>query len=206
MLITKVPIQALLHVQNFQLRNVEFDLERHIKEKAYCSVIHCKPKRALWTSDYVEPIEEIPWVAHLGRYSSAKFAQVYMGRWLYKIYPKQNVRVFEIRNFKDYLELPLSIVKKRIRYKKLKRLGYDGIHFLGDARKNSKFSKNNKTEYHAFNDTMIAVDCDSYVWFNTKWIDRIELVGQNFHFAPSYTTIKNHDLRPSFDIVTTKNF
>lgn len=184
MIVHTIPIQALMHSKDFSIDHVQFDLSKGGTKKLKFpeNLFHYKPKEALYTSNYVEPIDNIPWLKYLTWQANGS-ACLRNRDCLYKITPKKNRKVYEVGCLNDYADMPLN-KKFYPRFKELQRMGFDGIHICGDARKalygNRRYTPN---FYNSFVEFHIAYGCDTWVWFNTDWIEDI-----------SHPTIVNVDL------------
>lgn len=123
MIKTKILPQAIVHKPEFNLNDVEFDLSQNR------SGIN-KPVKALWSSTYREPVENISWVNWCiseNFYDKNKSV-------LYKITPKKDfeAKIYTIFTKNDYLSLLLpkcsvNGIGNFIDYKALKNEGYHGL-------------------------------------------------------------------------------
>lgn len=173
------PVQAIVHGPDFDLSKVKFNLKT-----SFCD----KPETALWTSTYQDDFSEIGWIKwNMGEGPLDTFKNC-----LYKVVPKDGVRLYEINSEEDVtscrlpkLDGPSAIArffgfqKERqftegfIDYQALAKRGYDGLHVTEDG----------AWLGHSFGDIsektiriMCSFDCESTVWFHTDWIESIELV------------------------------
>lgn len=173
-----MPIQAIVYGPDFDLSKVKFDLKTNHVDK---------PKSALWTSTFQDDLREIGWI----KWNLWEDCQL-LKDCLYKVVPKEGVRIYELNSEEDLtscrlpkLDGPSSIArffgfdKEReltegyIDYEALAKRGYDGLHVTWDAARlgHSFGNVDQKTI-----DLLYCFDCESTVWFNTNWIDSIELV------------------------------
>jgi len=164
MIIKNISIQAMLHVINFDMKNAATILENiHLRNK---------PEKALWTSTWKEPIEEIGWI----KWSIREDFSMPGHNTLYKVYPKKNLKIYEIDKLEDYLssDLPkfLFLDYYLIDYKKLKEEGYDAVHFTDNG---AYLGHNFNIDWNIMT-VLNGIDCESTVWLNNHQIDHIEKI------------------------------
>lgn len=156
-ILKSVNLQAMVHYADFDLSKVCFDLNETFANK---------PRKALWTSDWNNNIEEIAWIEW------AKWEDFQIKEFLYKVVPKEKVKVYEVSSYEDYYskKLPKTGNYKNINYVELQERGFDGF----------RVTRSGAWLGHNFGDRGVlqlnAFDCESTVWFNTNWIKTIEKI------------------------------
>ena len=152
-----VPTQALVHRKDFDFHNCVFNLDN-------AGIEMNKPEEALWTSEYREPWDGIPWLKWCDDWDF----WMERGEVLYKITPKKNLKVAEINTADDYRNIAGNSF---IDYHGLKKQGFDGLHFTQRAALlGQKFSLG----VSSLCDLLYAISYESTVWFNADWIEKIE--------------------------------
>lgn len=173
-----IPPQAIVWSSDFDLQKVKFDLKTNFADK---------PMQALWTSTYNDDFTKIGWIYwNLGQGGEL------LKDCLYKVTPKEGVRIFEVDSESDLQSSRLPKVEKRpfvkrlfgidkerdtvegfIDFSTLAKRGYDGLHVTANAaRLGHAFGLVDKKTI----DSLYCYDCESTVWFNTNWIESIELI------------------------------
>ena len=158
--------QCLLMVRDFKPMNAEFILAtNHVKNK---------PIKALWTSTMEKNLEDVGWLSYSYSMERSKDKNS-----IFKIKPKDDVRVLVIENANEYMnEVPL-IEDHTNAYRN--RMGYvinyeeiskycDGVHFTEAAAALGHCSFNRRIPWWV-SDSLNCIDCESTVWFNSDWID-----------------------------------
>jgi hypothetical protein len=134
-----------------------------------------KPTRAIWTSEYDEDLNNVGWIEWC-KWNKPEWLDGY----LYMIYPKPGIKVYEINDVDDYTSSELVKLDRPgmlyIDYQAMADKGYDGIHFTFAA----------SLLGHSFMDIPInittalnPIDCESTVWFNMNWVDRVDMLSNN---------------------------
>ena len=153
-------LQALIHDKDFDLKKCQFDLTPHFNGK---------PKKALWTSTYIDKESISSW------YLWCCMEDFELKDCLYLIEPKSNIKVVELNDVEDLLDLPTVRVFNQVTldFERIAKRGYFGIHLT----KEGFWSIKDLSIYH-LNSVVSSFwgwDCESTVWFNTDWINEIWL-------------------------------
>ena len=178
MIVNKIPIQAILHHSTFNLDKVKYNLKPR-----KCGAN--EPIKALWTSKFQTPIENIEWVKYCLSHKNYRKGS---HTCLWKLYPKEefDLKVYQIDTIEDYENPLLSKIEndqeikdlypidsKMINYEEMFNLGYHGIWFTENM---------TRLKYENFSEKlgniplmMTSKLADSIVWFTTDWIGKIEL-------------------------------
>ena len=166
-----IPVQTIVLKEEFDITKPIFNLENN-------EWIN-KPAKALWTSTFEENIKDISWID----WAEFNFPKI-LGNYLYKLYPKESTKIYTINTPEDYFSDELikfdgregecpRYLRNLIDYKKMKDLGYNGIHFTWQgAALGHGFNNFDNGLFHVLN----SIDVESTVWFDTDWIDHTELI------------------------------
>ena len=160
--------QIIMHCKEFDPNKAEFDLTPGITGK---------PAKAMWSSTMEDPLIETGWLEW--SYYEDFFVDGHKS--VFKVVPKKDVKVLTI-NSKDDIDKYLPLIENRFQqiyfdYTKLAK-EYDGINFTLGA------ISLGKTSYPGFGIpmwlymTLNALDCESTVWFNNKWIESYTYIGE----------------------------
>ena len=175
----EIPPQALVHISNLDISKAVFDLA--------IQSVNNKPKQALWTSDWKDNILVQGWINWNCFVYEGYSKNALLEECLYKVYPKKEVKVFELATLEDLEKMPKIDIKevfndedvdfispfysKFFNYQALKDQGYDGFHITAEA-----------ASHHSslgLSSLLYNFDCESSVWFHLDWIDHIELADGN---------------------------
>lgn len=156
-IVSYLPTQLIVHSSDFSVKNVMFDME---------VVFTNKPRSALWTSTaYFNDYGRISsdWIA----WCKSEDFEVIGHATKYLLVPTSTICICEIDSWDDMLNLPLlekqpdilssndaRYLEHLVDFKTLSTM-VDGLHYT------------NKTRIFS------CYDCESTVWFNTKWIQSI---------------------------------
>ena len=182
----EIPPQALVHINNLDIKQAVFNLT--------INSINNKPKQALWTSNWKDNILESGWI-HWNCFVYEGYSKnALLENCLYKVYPKKEVKVFELATLEDLEKMPKVDAQKAFdgedeeyippfysnffNYKALKDQGYDGFHITAEAANHSGLGLNR---------LLYNFDCESSVWFHLDWIDYIETIDDNL-----FETLKDY--------------
>lgn len=150
--------EALVMYSNFDIKKVRFDFKVTFVNK---------PRIALWTSTWNSNYKEIPWIEWCLR------ERFDMNETLYKIISSKTLKIYQIDSADDYEDSSLpKDTEDFIDYNKLKELGFDGLHIT----RNGSCLGHDFTYKKAMK--LNGFDCESTVWFNTDWIDNMEVIGR----------------------------
>lgn len=155
-----IRIQALIHDKDFNSDNCQFNLTSHFNGK---------PKKALWTSTYLNPEEISDW------YLWCKEEEFELRDCLYLIKPKENIKVLELNSIEDLVKLPTVRLFNQVilDFNLIAKRGYYGIHLTRYGLSNIRGLSINYP--NSVISSFWSWDCESTVWFNTDWIERIWL-------------------------------
>lgn len=159
-------VQALIHDEDFNPDNCQFDLASHFNGK---------PKKALWTSAYLNLEEISDW------YLWCRAEEFELRGCLYLIEPKENIKLLELNSIEDLVELPTVRLFNQVilDFNLIAKRGYSGIHLTGgllfDIRRN--MIRRPSILVDSVAESLYSWDCESTVWFNTDWINKLGLVG-----------------------------
>ena len=143
-------LQALIYDKDFDLKKCQFDLTPHFNGK---------PKKALWTSSYIDEESISSW------YIWCCMEDFELKNCLYLIEPKSEIKVLELNNAEDLLDLPTVRVFNQVTldFERIIKEGLWSIKDLSIYYLNLVFS------------SFWGRDCESTAWFNVDWINRIWL-------------------------------
>jgi hypothetical protein len=120
-----------------------------------------KPTRAIWTSEYDEDLNNVGWIEWC-KWNEPQWLDGY----LYMIYPKPDIKVYEINDVDDYTSSELIKIDRPgmlyIDYQAMADKGYDGIHFTINAAMIGHTSGDYSMELY-------CIDCESTVWLTKNW-------------------------------------
>lgn len=169
-----MPIQSVVFGPDFDPSKARFDLQ---------TAFNNKPEKAMWTSTFNPDVRKIAWISWNLREDAGMLKSC-----LYRLIPKKSLKVYEIDTVADWLSRRLpkiespSMLKEfffgpafnegYIDFETLKKRGYDGVHITSNA---ASLGHNFDIDHKI----MLALSCydvESTVWFNTTWIDKVELV------------------------------
>ena len=171
--VNEIPLQAVVHNSYFSLDKAVFNLKPRGGSVS-------EPRKALWTSKYETPIDNMEWVHYCRTHKNYNKGS---HTCLWKLYPKEtfNLKVYKIDSLDDYLSKELSKLDTKdsnmsypeIDYEEMNRLGYHGVWFTGNI---TKFKYKDINKLGNLPVLMYSKIRDSIVWFTTDWIGEIELV------------------------------
>lgn len=172
-----MPVQSVVFGPDFDPSKAKFNLQTTFANK---------PERAMWTSTFNPNVRKIAWIKwnieeDVGMLQSC----------LYRIVPKPAIKVYEIDTVGDWINrrLPKIDTPSRLKqflfgpilnagfidFEALKKRGYDGVHVTSNAAALGHNVEIDRKIMLALN----SYDVESTVWFNTTWIDKVELVTDN---------------------------
>lgn len=169
-----MPIQSVVFGPDFDPSKARFNLK---------TAFNNKPEKAMWTSTFNPDVRKIEWI----RWNLDEGTTM-LKSCLYRLIPKKNLKVYEIDTVADWLSRRLpkiespSMLKEfffgpalnagYIDFEVLNKRGYDGVHFTSNAAALGHNCEIDRKIMLALN----SYDVESTVWFNTSWIDKVELV------------------------------